>query len=298
MNPIHCNRILSRSAATVLLAASAFGIAHAAEIATDPGDYQALPAGTSAGVLYIQHTEHDTLRSDGKTVPVDAKLRTDIGLARYIHFMEIGGFIADPQVIIPFGQVDLDVAGTSASASGVGDPLVGGTLWLVNRPEQKQWFGVSAFVSLPLGDYDNDRAVNIGRNRWKTILQAGYVTGLGDKFMLDLLAETAFYGDNDEAGASKATLSQAQSYGLQAHLRYLISPTSHVALSYYHDFGGETELNGVSQNDEMNNNRWLLTFATFVAPTIQLQLQAGQSIHVENGFEEAPRVNLRLLKVF
>jgi len=42
----------------------------------------------------------------------------------------------------------------------------------------------------------------------------------------------------------------------------------------------------------------LATYATFVDPTVQLQVQAGQDISVENGFEEDTRVNIRVLKVF
>ena len=55
---------------------------------------------------------------------------------------------------------------------------------------------------------------------------------------------------------------------------------------------------GLEQDDRVNTNRWLATYATFVDPTVQLQVQAGQDINVENGFEEDTRVNFRVLKVF
>lgn len=280
--------------------AACCGYVQAAEIATDPGDYAALPAGVDLGIVYYQHVERDAFYSSGNRVPGSFKLETDIGLARWVHFMKIGDYVADPQIIIPFGSVRLKTAfGPLApvSASGVGDPLVGGTLWLVNRPEQKQWLGVSAFASIPVGDYESGRGpVNVGENRWKGIFHVGYVTALADKFMLDLLAEYAVYGDNDNfLGMKKA---QDPSYGLQAHLRYMISPTTHLGLTYFHDYGGETKLNGAAQHDRMDNDRWQATFATFVAPTVQLQVQAGQSLHVENGARESSRLNLRLVKVF
>lgn len=273
--------------------------ASAAEIATDPGDYQTLPAGANLGLIYYQHTERDTLNSDGKKVPAGVELTTDIGLARFVHFTEVGGYIIDPQIIVPFGSVELDAANGGRSASGIGDPIIGGTWWLLSNSEARRWFGISAFVSVPVGNYDaNKDAVNIGQNRWKGIFQAGYVTGLGGHFMLDLIGETAIYGDNTDYGVKRATLSQQQSYSLQGHLRYLISPTTHVAMSYFHDFGGETEINGTGQKDEMDNSRWQATFATFLTPSVQLQLQYGQSIDVENGFEEKSRFNARVLKVF
>ena len=291
---------LKKAACTFAMLGLASGVAGAAEIATDPGDYAALPAGVDLGIVYGQHTERDAYYVSGDKLPGRFRLDTDIALLRWVHFTNIGGFVADPQVIIPFGTVRLKTPFGplgKTTASGVGDPLVGGTLWLLNNVEAKRWFGVSAFASVPVGSYDDDKGpVNVGENRWKGIFHAGYVTALPADFMLDVIAEYAVYGENDDfLGLERK---QDPSYGLQTHLRYMISPTTHVALSYYRDYGGETKLNGVSQDDRMNNGRWLATFATFVAPTVQLQAQYGQATSVENGAKEANRFNLRVVKVF
>jgi hypothetical protein len=48
----------------------------------------------------------------------------------------------------------------------------------------------------------------------------------------------------------------------------------------------------------MNNGRLQAGFSTFVAPTVQLMVQYGQSIKVENGAKESNRINLRIAKVF
>lgn len=275
-------------------------MARAAEITTDAGDYAALPAGVDLGIVYAQHTERDAFYVGGDKLPGRFRLETDIGLLRWVHYTKIGDFVIDPQVILPFGTVRLKTPFGplgKTTASGVGDPLIGATLWLLNRSEAQQWFGVTAAVSVPVGNYDDDKGpVNIGENRWKGIFHAGYVTALPGNLMLDLIGEYAVYGDNDDFLGMKRK--QDPSYGIQTHLRYLFSPTTHVALSYYHDFGGKTRVGGVSQNDRMDNNRWLAGFATFVAPTVQLQAQYGRAISVENGPRESSRFNLRVVKVF
>lgn len=274
--------------------------AHAAEIATDPGDYTPLPAGTSLGILYGQYATRDRLYADGDQVSIDAGLDTTIGLARFVHYIDVGGVIVDPQMIVPFGEVELtEPFGPlePTSGSGVGDPIIGATAWVVNAPETQQWLGLSAFVSVPLGRYDADRGpVNVGENRWKGIFQAGYTKHLTTKIVMDLIGEYSIYGDNDDFLGLRRKQDDAQS--LQSHLRYLLLSNSHVALSYYHSFGGETTLDGMDQDDKVNTNRWLATYATFVDPTTQFQIQAGRDIHVENGFEENVRVNLRILKAF
>lgn len=285
---------------TTLTCAILAAPAGAAEIATDPGDYAALPPGLQLGILYYQHAERDAYFAAGARLPGPFKLTTDIGLARFVHFMKLGDYVIDPQIIVPFGKVALKTPfGPLApvSASGTGDPMLGGTVWVVNQPEQRQWLGLSAFASVPIGSYDGARGpVNVGENRWKGIFQAGYVTALGKEVMLDLLGETTVYGDNDDVLGMRKE--QRASYGAQVHLRYLLSAASSVALSYYHDFGGATSLNGAGQDDRMNNRRWQIGFATFATPSLQVQVQAGKGDKTANGARESSRLNLRVVTVY
>ncbi|MET4162721.1 hypothetical protein ABIE61_002582 [Marinobacterium sp. MBR-111] len=273
---------------------------HAAQVATDAGDYAPLPAGIDLGILYLQHTTHDELYSSGQEISDLAgieKLKTDIGLVRWIHFIDVGGYILDPQIVIPFGKVTLETTGGTVSSSGVGDPIAGGTLWLHNDTKTKRAFGITALASLPLGQYDAEKgAVNIGENRWKLITQAAYVTPLTNTLSLDLIAEYTFFGDNDDFGGLKKE--QDDQYGIQAHLSKALSPNTKAVLTYYHDFGGETRLNGVDQDDELDNNRWQASLQHFITPDMQLQFQYGRSIDVENGFAENDRFNFRFVKVF
>lgn len=298
--PHKINAFLKKTVLSVAISAAATFSAQAAEVAADPGDYDALPAGTNLAILYGQYGSADKFRANGDLTPGDAGLDTKIGLARLVHYMDIGGYIVDPQIIVPFGEVELkEPLGPieASSESGIGDPILGATIWFLNKPEQREYLGFSAFASVPIGDYDADKGpINIGENRWKGIFQLGYVRNLSDKVVLDLIAEYSFFEDNDDFLGFR--LEQDATQSGQVHLRYLLAPGTHLGLSYYHDFGGETTVGGLDQDDELDNNRWLATFATFPTPTIQLQVQGGQAISTENGFEEDARVNLRILKVF
>lgn len=295
-------KYVSVLAATTLATGVALlpSLANSAQVATDPGDYSPLPAGIDLGILYIQHTEHQEFYSSGKEISGLAginELKTDIGLLRWVHFIETGGYILDPQIIIPFGKVSLETTGGSTSSSGVGDPIVGGTIWVYNNAETKRAFGLTALASLPLGDYDGAKGpVNIGENRWKMITQAGFVTPLTETLSLDLIAEYTFFGENDDFGGTRKE--QQDQYGIQAHLSKSFGPETKATLSYYHDFGGETSLNGVDQNDELDNSSWNATLSHFVAPDLQVMVEYGRSLEVENGFFEEDRLNLRFVKVF
>lgn len=271
----------------------------AAQVTTDPGDYRPLPAGLNVAALYYQTTDLDELYVDGDRIEGAPTLSTNIGIARWIHYLKIGDFIVDPQVVIPFGRVELNAGDASVSASGVGDPLVGATIWLYNNAETKDSFGVTGFLSIPLGSYDKEQGgINIGENRYKFITQAAYIHQISNDFSLELIGEYTFFGENDEFGNSNTTRKQDAQYGIQTHLNYHMTEATNLSLSYYHDFGAESEIEGVKQDDELDNSRFQITAQHFLKADLQVQLQYGQSVAIENGFYENSFINLRLVKVF
>lgn len=291
---------LALSCASMLLSVNVLG----AEVATDPGDISPLPEDTNLGIVYYQHTIRDAYHVNGNKLDGSNKLDTDIGLLRVVHFMKIDGFLANPQIVLPFGSANLKsnslgLPFNSKKETGVGDPLVGGSFWIWQRPESKESIEVTGFFSIPAGSYEVESGpINIGENRWKAIGHIGYSRAITQAASFDVVAEVTKYGDNDKFLVSGLEKSQANAQSLMLHTKYALTPQNHVGLSYYHDFGGETSLNGVKQDDKMNNSRWLLTYANFITTSTQLQVQYGKSIKVQNGFNEDNRVNLRLLTVF
>lgn len=285
---------------TALVFSGSISLTQAAEIPTDPGDYLPLPAGTDLLVFYLQHNHFNAYYSDGKKQAGDFEMASNVGILRYVHYMELGGFIINPQVVVPFGEIQLKkpFAGLSEmSITDVGDPMLAATTWLYNNPETRRYIAMSTTAVLPLGGYDGDRGpINMGANRWSGIFHLAYVTPVTAKSMFELVTEYAVYGKNDDFLGM--TQKRDDFYGVQGHLSYTPVPGSRFGVSYFHDYGGETELNGVSQGDKLDNSRWLLSAATQLTADTQLLLQYGDSIKVENGPYERQRVNLRLVKVF
>ncbi len=271
----------------------------ASALDVDAGDYTALPEGTNLALLYYQHAEIDHLYADGHKGA--GALRTDAALLRYVHFTKIGDYIIDPQIIVPY--VNIDTRGALADAgvnspSGLGDTLLGATLWLKNDPKKGEYFGFTYFLSAPTGGYDRDRALNIGADRYGHILQFGYINRLTDKLTVDLIADATLYGDNKNANVAGDTLKKAVSYQAQAWLRYHVTDAFDVRASLSRDWGGETKLGGVRQDDESNRSKFTIGAAWFVEPTVQVIANVGRDISVDNGPKEDSRLNLRLLKVF
>lgn len=286
--------IASAAFATLLLSS---GSALAIDI--DAGDYTALPPGTNLAMGYYQFATRDALYSDGNKAPINAGLDSHIGILRGVHFTEIGGFTVDPQFLLPIGKLEgKDDTSSLGDTTGIGDLTLAATVWLLNEPESNTYFGITPFIYAPTGSYDRKDALNLGENRWRYALQAGYITGLTPKMSLDLAGDVTFYGENDKFGAANATLKQDPSYQFQGFLRYHMSPQWDLRAGLSHTLGGETSINGVDQDNRMSYTKMTLGTAWFATPSLQLLANYGRDLSVKNGFKEKHRINLRVLKAF
>lgn len=271
--------------------------AHALDV--DAGDYTALPEGTRLLALYGQYAERDSLYINNDKLAGDYGLDSQVGILRGVYYTKLGDYIVDPQFLLPFGKLeaegDLSALG---EASGVGDLIVAATVWLVNNPQEKEYFGVTPFLFLPTGSYDKGDTLNLGENRYKLTLQAGYIKGLTEKTTLDLIGDVTFYGDNDDFTAAKLTLEQDASYQLQAYLRYNVTPTFDLRAGVSKSWIGETSVEGVDSGDDAEVSKYQVGFGWFFTPTTQLLATYGSDLSVDNGFKEDARLNLRLLTLF
>lgn len=291
MKPYRLTRIAT------LAAMLCTGPAHALDV--DAGDYTALPAGTNLALLYYQHASRDALYQHGRRADLDAGLTSDIGIFRAVHFADVADHRIDVQFLLPFGRLEgKDDLATMGTAHGMGDLILASAVWLLNSPDTGRYFGITPYLFLPTGNYDRHDALNLGENRWKFVLQAGYITPLSKTVTLDVVADATLFGDNDDFGASGATLEQKPLYQFQTYLRYHLSPQWDLRAGLSHAFGGETSVDGVNQDDRTRTTKASVGTAWFATPSVQVVFNYGRDLSVENGLREDNRVNLRLLKVF
>ena len=59
-------------------------------------------------------------------------------------------------------------------------------------------FGGSIKVKVPTGQYNSDRAINVGANRWALRPQLGYIMPLHPRWLLEFAAGAWFFSDNDD----------------------------------------------------------------------------------------------------
>lgn len=292
----HSLRALS-ALATALALPALSGPAQAQAI--DAGDYVPAPSGTQLGLVYLQYSHAGAVYADGQKVDDKAKLDVAVGIARYVGFTKIGGHTLDYQVLQPYGAI-WSGGSTAAlgSTSGFGDTILVSTLWLHENARTGTYFGVTPYVFLPTGNYSNTRALNLGENRWKGSFQAVISQKLSDKVIAELAGDVMVYGKNTNYGADSQTLSQKATYRIQGFGRYLVDAKNELNLRVMYVGGGRQSVDGVSLDNVTKTTSVLGTWRTTLSPKWQLMTQVGTDLHVENGFKEGARVQLRILKVF
>jgi hypothetical protein len=147
-----------------------------------------------------------------------------------------------------------------ASRSGLGDPAVRLAINLFGAPAMTRpqfassqfptILGVSVVVGIPLGQYDPNRSINIGTNRWSIKPEVGFSRRRGHwTFEGDLGA--LFFTDNTNFNGG--TRQQSPIAAAQVHLTYTFRPGLWLAGDGNAWTGGRLTINGAAQEKQRNS---------------------------------------------
>lgn len=284
-----------------VFAAASTPLAPARALDVDPGDYQAAPPGTNLALGYALFGWNNKLKTKTGDTVNNSSVNSQTGILRLVHYTDLLGITADPQIFITFGALNNGkVDGESQSSSfGLGNTIIASTFWFINQPEEKRWVGFTPFFIFPTGKYQNGQTFNVGDNRFSQVLQVGYVQGFAEKWTADLIADTTFYEDNDDYGErGKQTLKQDNSYQIQAWLRYAIQPNWQAGIGYSGTFGGVQEVDGDSNGLASREQQLRLITQYFPEPSLQLQAAVTTDVWAEGQFQQVFGLRFRLMKIF
>jgi hypothetical protein len=177
-----------------------------------------------------------------------------VAIGGYARSFKAFGRSALAAALLPMGRVsgsgNLEGTSFSQTASGFGDPTfefvvnLVGSKPIMNIPDALRYepgFSLDFLIDIipPLGEYDNERAVNLGQNRWMGRFATPIVWQIGDwvpgrRTTLELLPSIWFFGDNDDfVGQNLSTDTKLQ---VEAHL----------TRDFHEDLWGSFDLNWVN----------------------------------------------------
>ena len=285
---IKCSAAVSAVMALLFAATQA----HPGEI--EPRSYVNTPVGINfllAGYAYSD----GGLSTSGSSPIKDAQLKMNTGVLAYARTLDVWGKSGKFDVILPYSQLSGSamVAGQTRerNVSGLNDPLFRFSVNFYGAPalslqefanyRQDLIIGASVQVSAPLGQYDQDKLVNLGNNRWFVKPDIGISKAWG-ALALELSTGVLFFSKNDDFFGGK-TLEQDPVYSTQLHATYNFSGGVWAALSGTYDYGGRTTIDGVRSDDLENNWRVGATLALPVNRNNSIKLFASSSVHTSAG---------------
>ena len=118
--------------------------------------------------------------------------------------------------------------------------------------------GASVQLSVPVGQYDNDKILNIGTNRWYIRPEVGFSLPWR-KWSFEFASGVRIFSDNDDFVGS--TLKQDPLWNVQAHAIYDLTRHQWVSIDGNYFFGGNTYQDGVPSAPRQNNSRLGVTWA-------------------------------------
>jgi hypothetical protein len=258
-----------------------------------PGEIKA-PIGSfyaaQISYLYVDKGDkytHGVKKSDSSNINQNAML------LRLGHAFEINQTPAYIYAQSSFNHMEnKDLPGSpNANSNGIGDTTIAFALWPYANREKDEYFGVAGYVLLPTGDYDRNRAINIGSNIYQGAIQAGYQKRLSSNVNWMIALDTVLSGDNNQY-LGNYKLEKDPLYNFQTGLQYIFNPTYSMSLVYFYAVGAESTLDGLDQGDITKIHRYQLTGQANYSFG-RLTLQYGSEFANENGYIEDHRLVAR-----
>ncbi|MDH5254483.1 MAG: transporter [Gammaproteobacteria bacterium] len=270
------------------------GAAHAQEL--EPRAYSNTPTGLNfllAGYGYTQ----GNLAFDPSVPIEDAKLRTNSAVLAWARSLGFRGRSAKVDVILPYtwlsGSALFQGQPRERDVSGFADPRVRYSVNLYGAPalslkefsgyRQDVIIGASLQVSVPVGQYDDTKLVNIGTNRWAFKPELGISKSWG-AWTVDMAAAVALYTDNTDF-LGGGTVSQDPLYAVQGHVVHGFRSGIWAALDATYYWGGETKVNGVTGDTLRKNTRMGLTVALPVDLRNSVKIYGSTGVSSRTGDE-------------
>lgn len=239
--------------------------------------WKSLTGAQAVPVVYESLSGNTNPFDPSHSIMTDANFEATMTMACFAQTFPLFDRAAMGVLILPMGRIsgEVNVAGRTATEStrGFGDPMLEFNINVIGPKAQKgipdmlrYEPGLSvdliADVALPIGEYDDDQALNIGQNRWYGRLGAPVILQLGQwvpgrRTTLELLPAVWLFGDNNDYVGQ--TLETDPMFQLDAHLSRDFNEHLWGALDATWYNGGKATIEGV-KGDKINNIGLGLTF--------------------------------------
>ncbi len=259
----------------------------------EPRAYSNVPVGLNFLIVGYGYAEGG-LSTDPALPIEDAEIAQHTTLLAYSRSFGLLGRLAKVDCIVPYswlsGSALLGGQSVERVVDGFNDPRLRFTYNFYGAPALSldEWIrrpddlvmGASVQVMVPLGQYDDERVVNIGTNRWALKPELGISKAWGPVSLELSSAVTLFQDNEDFVGAVRE---QDPLYAFQAHAVYSFRRSLWIALDGTYYLGGRTRVGGVRNDDLQSNTRVGVTVAVPLSARMALKFYASTGVSTRVG---------------
>jgi hypothetical protein len=260
----------------------------------EPRQYANTPVGVNFLVSGYSYTQGGV--AFDTSLPVsNPHLETNSGVLGFARSLELWGYSGKIDAAVPYTWLsgDADYLGepVERSVNGFGDLLFRLSLNLYGAPplrmtdfksyRQDLIIGAALQVSVPSGQYDDTRLINIGTNRWFLKPSLGVSKAVG-RWIWEATAAATFFTDNaDFFGGSRRA--QEPLYSTQGHVIRSFRSGIWAALDATYYWGGSTTINDAARNDLQRNWRVGATLTVPINARNSIKLLASDGVSARTG---------------
>jgi len=260
----------------------------------EPRRYSNIPIGMNFIGLGYAYSKGNLLIDP--SIPIeDIDAKVHIFALRYVRSMSLFGKNARLSVMIPTVLGDwkatLDDELLTREIDGIGDIRVALDFNFIGAPalklsefgsyNKKTVVGATLQVRVPVGQYDPERGLNLGTNRWTFIPQIGASHVMG-RWSVEAIAKVWLFTTNDDFFGGN-TLQQRALGSIQVHGIYTFRPGLWVAAGVGLANGGRSVVNDDPRSTLQQNSRLGIVFAYPLSARRGLALSLGTSLTTSSG---------------
>jgi hypothetical protein len=308
---MNMNQIIKYPVYTALLWIAFLNLAAAQEL--EPRRWSHVPIDTNfIGVGYV-YTSGDIFFDPVLRIE-DATASINTVSATYLRSFDWSGKTARLDVRVPYQKAVwkgiLDGSPAKAVREGVDDPRIRLSVNFIGAPALKgkeyqayrashttnTVVGAALAVTLPLGQYKEDKLLNLGQNRFIIRPQIGAVHTRGP-WSFELTGSVFFYTDNDEFFNGNK-LEQKPLLALQAHIIRSFRRGIWASLSAGAVRAGETTINEEQKNDSKEDFLYALSAGFPVSRTASVKLAYLRGRTGKNLGSDTDNIGIGFIKAF
>ncbi|MBW1749095.1 MAG: transporter [Deltaproteobacteria bacterium] len=284
-------------------------------LAVDDGPRAYWKAREGTNGISVQYLNLDLQTSDseqfapGSYIYANSDIEASIFLVNYVRYMTLFNRPSSLSLALAGGEIDVDVdanivasqflppgilpsSSFTQSSSGFADPSTQLVVNLYGTPPLKAnfdlidyeptWnFDVAVMLGVPIGEYDDDKLVNLGLNRWfgRIAFPVTYNFGVftpGYMMSLELIPSVWFFADNDDFMGQE--LKNDPMWQIEAHLTKDFTPSFFGSLDLLYRGGSQAKIDGVEVGDELDIGDLGLTLGYQVTDNLAIRTSFSSNL--------------------